>query len=81
VMSVPELLGSFPLLHVGLCRQFLSELDIAPCLARFGTFLVRSSEFVIFSDQVPDFLELSLLRCMTCTGLQGLVIKFLMNLS
>jgi hypothetical protein len=81
VMSVPELPGSFPLLHVGLCRQFFSELDIAPCLARFDTFLVRSSEFVIFSDQVPDFLELSLLRCMTCTGLQGLVTWCLMNLS
>jgi hypothetical protein len=37
------------LLHVGPCRQFLSELDEAPCLARFGTFLARSSEFVIFS--------------------------------
>jgi hypothetical protein len=57
-----------PLLHVGPCGQFLSELDIAPCLAGFDTFLVRSSEFVIFSDQVPDFLELSLLHCMTCTG-------------
>jgi hypothetical protein len=77
VVSVPELPGSSPLLHVGLCRQFLSELDIAPCLARFGTFLVRSSEFVIFSYQVPGFLELSLLHCMTCTGLQGLCHKVL----
>jgi hypothetical protein len=50
VVSVPEFPRSFPLLHVGLCRQFLSELDIAPYLARFSTFLVRSSEFVIFSD-------------------------------
>jgi hypothetical protein len=74
-MSVPVSSRCFPLLHVGPCRQFLSELDIAPCLARFSTFLVRSSEFVIFSDQVPDFLELSLLRCMTCTGLQGLIIR------
>jgi hypothetical protein len=49
VVSVPELLGSFPLLHVGPCRQFLSKFDVAPCLARFGTFLDRSSEFVIFS--------------------------------
>jgi hypothetical protein len=57
-MSVPMSSRCFPLLHVGPCRQFLSELDITPCLARFGTFLVRSSEFVIFSDQVPDFLEL-----------------------
>jgi hypothetical protein len=47
--SVPESSRSFPLLHVGPCRQFLSELDIAPCPARFGTFLGRSSEFVIFS--------------------------------
>jgi hypothetical protein len=57
----------FPLLHVGPCRQFLSELGITPWLARFSTFLVRSTEFVIFSDQVPDFLELSLIHCMTCT--------------
>jgi hypothetical protein len=38
-----------PLLHVGPCRQFLSELDVAPCPARFSTFLVRSSKFFIFS--------------------------------
>jgi hypothetical protein len=44
---------SFPLLHVGPCRQFLSELDEAPCLARFSTFRARSSEFVIFSGLVP----------------------------
>jgi hypothetical protein len=44
---------SFPLLHVGPCRQFLSELDEAPCLARFDTFLAISSEFVIFSGLVP----------------------------
>jgi hypothetical protein len=37
-----------------------------------STFLVRSSEFVIFSDQVPGFLELSLLHCMTCTGFKVL---------
>jgi hypothetical protein len=71
----------FPLLHVGPCRQFLSELDKTPCLARFSTFLVRSSESVVFSNQVPGFLELSLLRCMTCTGLQDLVMRCLMNLS
>jgi hypothetical protein len=47
--SVPESSRSFPLLHVGPCRQFLSELDVAPYPARFDTFLVRSSEFVIFS--------------------------------
>jgi hypothetical protein len=46
----PSLLDPSPLLHVGPCRQFLSELDVAPCLARFSTFLVRSSEFVIFLD-------------------------------
>jgi hypothetical protein len=47
--SVLESSRSFPLLHVGPCRQFLSELDVSPCPARFGTFLGRSSEFVIFS--------------------------------
>jgi hypothetical protein len=47
---------SSPLLHVGPCRQFLSELDEAPCLARFGTFLARSSEFVIFSGWVLGLL-------------------------
>jgi hypothetical protein len=49
VASVSESSRSSPLLHVGPCRQFLSELDVAPCPARFGTFLGRSSEFVIFS--------------------------------
>jgi hypothetical protein len=47
---------SSPLLHVGPYRQFLSELDEAPCLARFDTFLDRSSEFVIFSGLVLGFL-------------------------
>jgi hypothetical protein len=49
----PRLLDSSPLLHVGPCRQFLSELDEAPCPARFDTFLTRSSEFFIFSGLVP----------------------------
>jgi hypothetical protein len=53
---LPESSRSFPLLHVGPCRQFLSELDEAPCLARFNTFLARSSEFVIFSGLVPGLL-------------------------
>jgi hypothetical protein len=53
VASVLESSRSTPLLHVGPCRQFLSELDVAPCPARFGTFLDRSSEFVIFSGLVP----------------------------
>jgi hypothetical protein len=55
-MSVPESSRSFPLLHVSPCRQFLSELDVAPCPARFGTFLGRSSKFVIFSGLVPGLL-------------------------
>jgi hypothetical protein len=54
--SVPESSRSFPILHVGPCRQFLSELDVAPCPAIFGTFLGRSSEFVIFADLVPELL-------------------------
>jgi hypothetical protein len=52
----PSLLDPPPLLHVGPCRQFLSELDEAPCLARFGTFLARSSEFSIFSGWVLGLL-------------------------
>jgi hypothetical protein len=56
VVSVPESSRSFPLLHVGPCRQFLSELDVAPCPARFDTFQGRSSEFVIFSGLVPGLL-------------------------
>jgi hypothetical protein len=56
VVSVPESSRSFPLLHVGPCRQFLSELDVAPCPARFNTFLGRSSEFVIFSGLVSGLL-------------------------
>jgi hypothetical protein len=54
--SVPESSRSIPLLHVGPCRQFLSELNVALCPARFGTFLDRSSEFVIFSGLVPGLL-------------------------
>jgi hypothetical protein len=54
--SVLESSRSFPLLHVGPCRQFLSELDVALCPARFGTFLGRSSEFVIFSGLVHGLL-------------------------
>jgi hypothetical protein len=53
---VPESSRSFPLLNVGPCRQFLTELDEAPCPARFDTFLGRSSEFVIFSSLVPRLL-------------------------
>jgi hypothetical protein len=53
---VPESSRSFPLLDVGPCHQFLSELDEAPYLARFDTFLARSSEFVIFSGLVPRLL-------------------------
>jgi hypothetical protein len=56
VVSVPESSRSFPILHVGPCLQFLSELDVASCPARFSTFLVRSSEFVIFSGLVPRLL-------------------------
>jgi hypothetical protein len=51
-----ESFRSSPLLHVGPCRQFLSELDRAPCLARFDTFLARSSEFSIFSGWVLGLL-------------------------
>jgi hypothetical protein len=53
---VHESSRSFTLLHVGPCCQFLSELDEAPCPARFGTFLTRSSEFFIFSGLVPGLL-------------------------
>jgi hypothetical protein len=55
-VSVPESSRSFQLLHVGPCRQFLSELDEASYPARFGTFLTRSSKFVIFSSLVPGLL-------------------------
>jgi hypothetical protein len=53
---LPESSRSFPLLHVGPCRQFLSKLDEAPCLARFSTFVARSSEFSIFSSWVLGLL-------------------------
>jgi hypothetical protein len=56
VVLVPESTRSFPLLHVGPCRQFLSELDEAPCPAGFDTFLGRSSKFVIFSGLVLGLL-------------------------
>jgi hypothetical protein len=58
VASVPESSRYFPLLHVGPCRQFLSELDVAPCPARFGTFMDRSSEFVICLGLIPGLLGL-----------------------
>jgi hypothetical protein len=57
VVSVPKSSRWFSLLHVGPCRQFLSELDVAPCPARFDTFLGRSSEFVIFSGLVLGLLR------------------------
>jgi hypothetical protein len=53
---VPKSSRSFPLLHVGPCRQVLYELDEAPCPARFDTFLARSLEFFIFSGFVPELL-------------------------
>jgi hypothetical protein len=52
----------------GPCRQFLSELDVAPCPARFGTFLGRSSEFVIFSGLVPGLLGV---KCASLHDLYG----------
>jgi hypothetical protein len=70
------------LLHVSPCRQFLSELDEAPCLARFSTFLARSSRSLSSSQAWSlGFLESCSLHCLTCTGLQGLVMRCLMNLS
>jgi hypothetical protein len=56
-VSVPESSRCFPLLHVGPCHQFLSKLDIAPCLARFGTFLVRSS---VLDELIPKVLHSTL---------------------
>jgi hypothetical protein len=55
-MLLPQSSRSAALLHVGPCRQFLSELDEAPCLARFSTFLAMSSEFSIFSGWVLGLL-------------------------
>jgi hypothetical protein len=56
-MLLPESSRSFHLLHVGPCRQFLSKFDEAPYLARFITFLARSSEFSIFSGWVLGLLR------------------------
>jgi hypothetical protein len=36
LVLLPTFSRSSPLLHVGPCRRFLSELDEAPCLARFS---------------------------------------------
>jgi hypothetical protein len=81
-VSVPESSRVFPQLHVGSCRQFLFGLDEAPCPARFGSFLTGSSEFSIFSSLVLiGFLESCLFHCLTCTELQGLFVRCLMNLS
>jgi hypothetical protein len=65
LVLLPESSRSSPLLHVGPGRRFLSELDEAPCLARFSTFLARSSEFVIFSGLVLGLLESCSLYCLT----------------
>jgi hypothetical protein len=54
---LPESPRSSTLLHVGHCRRFLSELDEAPSLARFSTFLAKSSEFSIFSGLVLGLLR------------------------
>jgi hypothetical protein len=56
LVLLPESSRSSPLLHVGPCRKFLFELDKAPCLARFSTFLARSLEFSIFSGLVLGLL-------------------------
>jgi hypothetical protein len=53
---LPESSKPSPLFHVGPYRHFLSELDEAPYLARFCTFLARSSEFSIFSGLVLGLL-------------------------
>jgi hypothetical protein len=81
LVLLPESSRTSPLLHVGPCPRFLSELDEAPYLARFSTFLARSSEFSIFSGLVLGLLESCSLHCLTCTGLQGLIMTCLMNLS
>jgi hypothetical protein len=82
VVSVPESSRSFPLLHVGPCRQFLSELDVAPCPVRFDTFLDRSSKFVIFSGLVPRLLGVNFASLHDLYGAsKGLVTRCLMNLS
>jgi hypothetical protein len=78
---VPESSRSFPLLHVGPCLQFISELDEAPCPARFDTFLTGSSEFVIFSGLVPGLLGVMFASFHDLYGLQGLVTRCSMNLS
>jgi hypothetical protein len=52
----PSLLDPSPFCMWSLVAQFLSELDVAPCPARFGTFLGWSSEFFIFLGLVPKLL-------------------------
>jgi hypothetical protein len=54
-VSVPESSRSFPFCMWALVVS-LSELDEAPCPARFDTFQTRSSEFFIFSGLVPRLL-------------------------
>jgi hypothetical protein len=81
LVLLPESFRASPLLHVGPCRQFLFGLDEAPCPARFGSFLTGSSEFFIFSGLVLGLLESCLLHCSTCIGLQGLVMRCLLNSS
>jgi hypothetical protein len=52
----PSLLCPPPFCMWALVVSFSPELDEAPCLARFGTFLARSSEFVIFLGLVLGLL-------------------------
>jgi hypothetical protein len=72
---------SFPLLHVGPCRQFLFELD--ELLTPQGSTLFWLGPRSFSSSRVWSlgFLESCLLHFMTCTGLQGLVMRSLMNIS
>jgi hypothetical protein len=52
----PNLLGPSPFCMWALVVSFSSSWTIAPCPTRFGTFLGRSSEFIIFLGLVPGLL-------------------------
>jgi hypothetical protein len=78
---LPESSKVFPLLHVGPCRKFLFRLDEAPCPAKFGSFLTGSSEFFIFSGLVLGLLGDMFTSLPDLSGLKGLVMRWLMNLS
>jgi hypothetical protein len=77
----PRLLDPLPFCMWALVVGFSPNWTKLLVLQDSALFLVRSLEFIIFSGLVLGLLESCSLHCLTCIGLQGLVMRCLMNLS